>query len=99
MVVPFAVSYSVDRFRLELIQAVPGTIWNAGEAGRLHHLGYWSEDLHRDGASLEADGAPVAARSERWSYHRFADYYIELLDVAGRPAMEERWQQAPDCLS
>jgi Glyoxalase/Bleomycin resistance protein/Dioxygenase superfamily len=89
----FTVSFSAGRVRLELIEEVPGTIWIAAEGLQVHHLGYWASNLSADSESLEAAGAPVAAYTERWAYHRFADHYIELLDEKVRPDLEERWRQ------
>jgi catechol 2,3-dioxygenase-like lactoylglutathione lyase family enzyme len=42
---------------VELIQAVPGTPWEAPAAVGTHHLCYWSDTSAEAGAALEAAGA------------------------------------------
>lgn len=96
--VEFKVRYSRGPFRLELIRAVPGTLWVAGAA--LHHLGYWCDDLESGIAELERAGMPMAARSEHWSYHSTAHgYYVEILDRQLRPQMSARWDAAETALA
>jgi hypothetical protein len=92
LTVHFQVSHSLDPFRLELIQEVPGTLWTAGN-GRLHHLGYWAEDVDATAHTLERAGLPRAASSDSWSYHSCGDFYVEILDAARRPATEEKWDR------
>jgi lactoylglutathione lyase len=53
--IPMRMAYSGTSPRLELIQAVPGTIWVPADSG-VHHLGYWSDDVESDLATLEATG-------------------------------------------
>ena len=53
--IPMRMAYSGASPRLELIQAVPGTIWVPADSG-VHHLGYWSDDVESDLATLEATG-------------------------------------------
>jgi hypothetical protein len=88
--VQFAVSYSLDPFRVELIQEIPGTIWTTG-SGRLHHLGYWAEDFRAKAKQIADAGYPCAASSDSWSYHEYGDFYVELLDAARRPETQARW--------
>ncbi len=46
---------------LELIQAVPGTVWEAGAGSRIHHLGAFVDDLDDEVARLRAEGAELEA--------------------------------------
>src|ERR1700735_489452 len=48
--------YSVSEPRLELVQRVPGTVWEPAVGSGIHHLGYWSDDVSVDAAKLEARG-------------------------------------------
>lgn len=41
--------------RLELVRAIPGTLWEAAEGG-IHHVGFWSDDVAADTAELQASG-------------------------------------------
>lgn len=52
--IPLRFAYSMDEPRLEVIQSVPGTLWQPADSG-IHHLGYWSDDVARDVATLEAN--------------------------------------------
>jgi hypothetical protein len=47
--------------RLELVQAIPETVWAVPSPGA-HHLGYWSDDIVADSAHLSAAGAPWTVR-------------------------------------
>ena len=60
--VPMRFAYSMDTPRLEVLQAVPGTLWQPASSG-IHHLGYWSDDVAADVATLEASGVEVEARA------------------------------------
>jgi len=53
--VPLHFAYSVTEPRLEVLAAQPGTVWEVTESG-LHHLGFWSDDVEKDVAELEAHG-------------------------------------------
>ena len=44
---------------LELIEAVPGTVWEAGEGSRIHHLGAFVDDLDGEIERLTAEGADL----------------------------------------
>lgn len=68
--VPMRVAYSADEPRIELVQSIPGTLWQPPTAG-VHHLGYWSDDVAADvahlGLAVEAT-APGPDGSALWSY-------------------------------
>ncbi|MBO0701270.1 MAG: VOC family protein, partial [Zavarzinella sp.] len=49
-------SYSKNAPRLEVIQSIPGTLWSPVPGSRIHHLGYWSDDVPADSAALEDKG-------------------------------------------
>ncbi len=46
---------------LEVIRAVPGTVWEATEGSRIHHLGAFVDDLDDEVARLKAEGFDVEA--------------------------------------
>jgi catechol 2,3-dioxygenase-like lactoylglutathione lyase family enzyme len=48
--------------RLELVGALPGTLWTAPSPGHAHHLGYWCDDVPAASAELTRRGAPLAAK-------------------------------------
>lgn len=92
-------TYSVTTPRLELVATVPGTLWSP--VAGVHHLGYWSDDLHADGKLLEArgytkealgaapDGSPI------WSYHRKANgFRVEMVNRQLRSFLEKYWTPA-----
>lgn len=89
--------------RVELIEAVPGSLWDAPADMALHHVSFWSSDLQRDAAELVAKGFPLVAttwvdgepgRPELFSYHRRGSGpYLELLDEQERPHYEQWWEE------
>jgi hypothetical protein len=87
--------YSKVGHPLELVEAVPGTIWSSGAAG-LHHLGFWADDLKAGAAALEAAGMALAATvpgpdgaPTAFAYHRHpGGFYVELVGSEARPAFE-----------
>jgi lactoylglutathione lyase len=70
-VVTLRVCFSTASPHLELIQAVPGTVWEPPSSG-VHHLGYWSDDVAADCADLEAKGYAVEAWSDLGGLRMFA---------------------------
>lgn len=98
----FRVVYSIDGpHRYELVEAIPDTLWQSvpGQSARLHHVGYWSDDIEADGAAFERAGIPTVAVIEApdgeapvFRYHRNRlGLYIELVSSSVRPAMERLW--------
>lgn len=93
LTLPFRMLYSVQGPPfIELIADIPGTIWSAGGGGtRLHHIGYWAENVAAESARLEdlglpregGDGVP-GGYPENFSYHSANGIYIELISAAGR---------------
>lgn len=96
--VDFRFRYSKNEPRLEVIEARPGTVWTPVEKSRLHHLGYWSDDVAGDGATLatagyivEAEGVDHAGHVS-WAYWGIADGpRIELVSRSVEPFMALLW--------
>jgi hypothetical protein len=95
--VSFRFAYSVDGpVRIELVQAVPGTLWDVPSGGQAHHLGYWAQDVAAVSEQLAASGLPrvakVGAHAEDEPtmvvFHkgRFGPYY-EVVDTSLRAGM------------
>ena len=72
-VIPMHMTYSMDEPRLEIIEAVPGTLWMPADSG-IHHLGFWSDDVDGDVAGLVAGGMTLDVTglfpdgSTMWAY-------------------------------
>jgi len=88
-------AYSLDEPRLELLQAVPGTVWVPSDSG-IHHLGYWSDDVDGDVRSLVADGATVQVKApggdaeSLWAYLMTpTGIRVELVSRAIEPLMRD----------
>ena len=62
LTVPIRLAYSMSEPRLELVASVPGTVWVPADSG-VHHLGYWSDDVDGDVATLVASGLEVEVRA------------------------------------
>jgi hypothetical protein len=79
---------------LELIEGPPGSIWDSTGGARIHHLGYWSEDMDADSARLEAAGM---AREIDLGFARYhgpgsaTGARVELISTEHREAFYERW--------
>jgi hypothetical protein len=78
---------------VELIEGPPGSVWDAAASPRIHHLGYWSEDMDADSARLEAAGIPLELDVGHARYHRGerSGTRIELIDMAYRAEFHTRW--------
>lgn len=59
--VPLRFTYSMDEPHVEVVQAVPGTLFVATPRAH-HHIGYWSDDIEADLASIEDAGAVIDGR-------------------------------------
>lgn len=89
--------YSMSTPRVELVQSIPGTLWQPADSG-VHHLGYWSDDVAADSAALARRGHTVEAVGTRpdgtpyWAFHRGATGpRIELVTRALQPVLERFW--------
>ena len=86
--VSVATAYSVQVPHLELIRAVPGTVWTPSPNGAIHHLGYWVEDLAASARHLEVAGFDLEVRPSGDTLTSFAYYTndsglrIEIVDRA-----------------
>lgn len=65
---------------VELIKAIPGSVWEPRESDYLHHFGYvvprqefalLSRELESLGAALEATRWHPSGEPVRWAYHRW----------------------------
>ena len=99
--VRFRFRYSRTTPRLEVIQAQPGTPWEVAAGSGIHHLGFWSDDVAGDGATLERAGYALEAAGEgadghrSWAYHRRPGRpRIELIDRAMEPGLSTLWGDA-----
>jgi catechol 2,3-dioxygenase-like lactoylglutathione lyase family enzyme len=103
LVFPNTLCYSTEPPHVELVQEVPGSVWECNEHSNLHHIGVWSDALPADSAGYgearcplqlcghDGDTAPV-----QFAYHRDPlGVRIELVDVAMKPLMEEFMFKAP----
>ncbi len=87
---------------LEVIQAVPGTPWEAGDGSRIHHLGAFVDDLDDEVARLTAAGAEVEAMLDVTTGRLLTAAYVnsalgvrqELLPASLREGMLGRLQGA-----
>lgn len=100
--VPMRMCYSGAEPRLELVQSAPGTIWVPADSG-VHHLGYWSDDVESDLATMESNGMAFEAKSYNpdgsgtllWAYAKSpAGARIELVSRALQPFIAQWWDTA-----
>jgi Glyoxalase/Bleomycin resistance protein/Dioxygenase superfamily len=79
---------------LELIEALPGTLWAAPDGPAPHHIGYWCEDVQAESARYEAAGLPLRGDLGRIRYHGHADGKVlfELIETTVRDEFFARWQ-------
>jgi catechol 2,3-dioxygenase-like lactoylglutathione lyase family enzyme len=97
--IPMRMVYSRNTPRVEILQTVRGTIWVPADSG-VHHLGYWSDDVESDLATLEANGMRYEVKSYNpdgsgtllWAYCKDpAGPRIELVSLAMKPFIEYWW--------
>lgn len=95
--------------RLELIEAIPETLWElpaAGTHGPLatHHFGVWVDDVAAASRMLAAAGSPLLVTADDGSgdpfffaYHRTGSgALVEIVDRANQPNFQAWWDGAPD---
>jgi lactoylglutathione lyase len=94
--------YSGAEPRLELLQTVPGTVWTPADSG-VHHLGYWSDDVESDLATLESNGMALEVKSYNpdgsgtllWAYAKGSTGpRIELVSRNMEPFIAYWWETA-----
>ena len=93
--VPIRFAYSMSEPRLEVLQAVPGTVWVPSSSGA-HHLGFWSDDVDGDIEMLVGNGlhvevrAPMPDGSSLWAYcHGPFGPRVELVSRSLEPMMAD----------
>lgn len=85
---------------LELLEPVPGTVWEQPTTpsglGAPHHLGIWADDFAATSDRLVAAGherlltyETRSGRAAGFAYHRLPNgALVELVDAANRPGLE-----------
>ena len=102
-IVPNTLCYSTEPPYVELVQEVPGTVWECNEHSNLHHIGVWTDALPADSATytelrcpLQLCGRDDDGALVQFAYHRDPlGVRIELVDLAMKPMMEEFMFKAP----
>jgi catechol 2,3-dioxygenase-like lactoylglutathione lyase family enzyme len=102
-IVPNTLCYSTEPPYVELVQEVPGTVWECNEHSNLHHIGVWTDALPADSATytqlrcpLQLCGRDDDGALVQFAYHRDPlGVRIELVDLAMKPMMEEFMFRAP----
>jgi hypothetical protein len=101
--IPMKMAYSGSDPRLELLQTVPNTVWTPADSG-VHHIGYWSDDVESDLATLESTGMTVEVKSYNpdgsctllWAYAKGpTGPRIELVSRDMEPFIAYWWGTAP----
>jgi hypothetical protein len=97
-VVDMRFAYSRTSPRLEVIQSVPGTLWERAPGSGIHHLGYWSDDVAADSEQIEQHGFAIEAAGRRpdgstsFTFHcSGTGARIELVSRTALPAFEHYW--------
>ena len=102
--VSILVTYSIDDpLHVELIEHCPQSPWQTEALGIPHHMGWWTDDLHADIASLVDEGYQLQAwmvgdngKPSRFAYllnHHGAR--VELVDRAAEPQLRAWWSGQP----
>ena len=73
---PFRVAFTVGAPNLELVAAVPGTVWTETPGRAVHHLGYWVDDIAAAAAGLRRAGYTLEAAPADDTLHTFG-YFID----------------------
>lgn len=87
--------YSTTAPRVEIVQSIPGTVWEPTAGSGVHHIGYRVEDVAVASKVLAERDYAIEASGERadgtpsWTYHRGPDGpRVELVSTLLRPTME-----------
>ena len=100
--IPMKMVYSGAEPRLELVQTVAGTVWIPADSG-VHHIGYWSDDVESDLATLESNGLTCEVKSYNpdgsgtllWAYAKGSvGPRIELVSRGMEPFIAYWWSTA-----
>jgi hypothetical protein len=77
---------------VELIQSIPGSVWETAPGAPFHHLSYWCDELESTSSALAETGMALELDLGFARYHLTASgTRIELLDADIRAAFDERW--------
>ncbi|MGY1503242.1 VOC family protein [Streptomyces sp. QTS52] len=94
--------YSRTAPRLEILRSIPGTLWEAGPGGGVHHVGYWSDDVGADCAGLTdlgytVEASRIGSAGSAFAFLRGSDgVLVELVDRAAQPMLEKFWADGGD---
>lgn len=89
--------YSTTEPRLEVVRAIPDTLWQPAADGGIHHVGFWSDDVAADSAELERNGYVVEATRSVSGTPFFAfltaatGFRIELVTRAAHEGLSRCW--------
>ena len=103
LTLPLRICYSTEAPRIELIQELPGSVWECNEHSNLHHIGFWSDSLADDVTALAAARCPLqlSGRDDETApvqsaYHRDPlGFTLELVDIANQALLEQSMFKAP----
>jgi hypothetical protein len=91
-------AFSVTVPRLEIVRAIPGTLWEPVPGGGIHHVGFFSDDVAADAAELADQGYVTEATRtgpDGRPYFAFArsakGFRIELVSRAAQAGLERCW--------
>ena len=97
-IVTIRCTYSTSSPRLELVQRIPGTLWEPAPGSGVHHIGYWSDDVAADSAVLERRGYVAEATRDGPDGAAFFTFYrspaglrVELVSRIAQPGLERLW--------
>jgi hypothetical protein len=79
-VYPLRLCYSTVAPYLELIEELPGTMWECNEHSNLHHIGFWCDDFSTDSRGWTGSHCPFALGAWEDGELR-AGYHHDLLGV------------------
>jgi hypothetical protein len=84
---------------IELIEAMPGSIWDIGSGPGLHHIGLWTDDVPAEAERLARAGLPAVASGVDsgdessggyFSYHSNPQgSLVELVDISKQQGMRD----------
>ncbi|MEU4313232.1 VOC family protein [Nocardia sp. NPDC024068] len=90
--------FSIGEPRLEVVRAIPGTLWEPAPGVGIHHIGYFSDDLAGDMDGLVEHGWQVEATREMSDGSLFfaflanpAGFRVELVDRRAEPGLRTCW--------
>ena len=90
--------------RIELIEEIPGSVWECNEHSNLHHIGFWSDALVDDIGALNAARCPMQLSGRDGDVAPVQSAYhwdplgvrVELVNIEMRSMMEQFMFRMPD---